>query len=85
MFEYIGHLRIIQGIELEKRVRTISLIALGSNFGSEVQKDVDDMQKEIARLLEFEPERVELRARVNGLSSSSIFAYIAPVSLAISQ
>lgn len=59
MFEYIGHLRIIQGIELEKRVRTISLIALGANFGGEVQKDVDDMQKEIARLLEFEPERVD--------------------------
>ena len=59
MFEYIGHLRIIQGIELEKRVRTISLIALGANFGNEVQKDVDDMQKEIARLLEFEPERVD--------------------------
>ena len=67
MFEYIGHLRIIQGIELEKRVRTISLIALGANFGSEVQKDVDDMQKEIARLLEFEPERVDDRTDDWGL------------------
>jgi len=56
VFEYIGHLRIIQGLELDKRVRAISLIALGSNFGNEVQKDVDLMQKEIANLLEYEAE-----------------------------
>lgn len=56
MFEYIGHIRIIQGMELENKVRLIMISSLGSNYSNEVQKDVMDMQKEISNLFEYEPE-----------------------------
>jgi hypothetical protein len=56
VFEYIGHIRIIRALELEEQCKEISRIAFGQNFGEEVQKNISQMQKEIAELFEYEPE-----------------------------